>query len=159
MLKSPRFVALKYKNLRNELVRAKIVLTDEQVIDVYTALDNSPANTCHQTSAVLPSLHPQTARTKRCKQPRCLTCSHSSCKNHFTSTKTKTTYPIRHSFTCQSTNLIYLITCKKCNKQYVGLTTSKLNVRINHHRLNIINKKAIYIYNNTSTLKTTLSRT
>ena len=85
-------------------------------------------------------LYSQITRTQRCKQPKCTTCNHLSCKNNFTSTKTKTSYPIRHSFTCQSTNLIYLITCKKCNKQYVGLTTTKLNVRINHHRSNIINK-------------------
>ena len=145
LLKLPRFVALKHKTIGKELVRAKITQTDEQIIDVYTTLDNSSVNTSHHTSAVLPILYSQTTRTQRCKQPKCATCNHLSCKNHFTSTKTKTSYPIRHSFTCQSTNLIYLITCKKCNKQYVGLTTTKLNVRINHHRSNIINKRAIYI--------------
>ena len=107
-------------------------------------LDNSPINSAHQSSASIPILYSQTARTKKCK-PKCTTCSHLSCKNHFTSTKTKTTYPIRHSFTCQSSNLVYLLTCKRCNKQYVGLTTSQLNVRINHHRSNILNKRAIYI--------------
>lgn len=145
LLPSPRFVALRYTTLHNELERAKISPTDEQTIDIYATLTNSPANPTHHISALLPKLHPQTARTQRCKQPRCATCTHISCKSNFTSTKTKTTYPIRHSFTCQSTNVIYLITCKRCNKQYVGLTTSKLNVRINHHRTNIINKKPIYI--------------
>ena len=54
-------------------------------------------------------------------------------------------YNIRHQFTCTSTNIIYLITCNKCKKQYVGHTTNQLNTRINHHRSNILNKKSIYI--------------
>ena len=114
ILTSPRFVTLKYKSLRNELVRAKITLTDEQTIDVYAVLENLhvPDSTSHQTSTIMPTLRPQKARTQRCKQARCVTCSH---LNHFTSTKSKTSYLIRHSFTCQSNNLIYLITSKKCN--------------------------------------------
>ena len=35
--------------------------------------------------------------------------------------------------TCHSKNVIYLITCKKCEVQYVGLTTQKIKDRINQH--------------------------
>lgn len=49
------------------------------------------------------------------------------------------------SFSCTSSNIIYLITCTKCKKQYVGLTTKQLSTRINHHRLNILNRKQIYV--------------
>ena len=145
LLPSPRFVALRHTTLRNELVRAKMTPSDEQTVEILATLTSSSYHPTNQTSALLPELRPQAARTRKCGQPRCMTCTHMSCKNHFTSTKTKKSYPIRHSFTCQSTNVIYLITCRKCNKQYVGLTTSKLSVRINHHRSNIINKKPIYI--------------
>ena len=41
-----------------------------------------------------------------------------------TQTHTHTCYPIRHRFTCRSSNIIYLITCKK---QYIGKTISQLN--------------------------------
>lgn len=32
--------------------------------------------------------------------------------------------------TCNSKNVIYLITCKKCEVQYVGLTTQKLRIEL-----------------------------
>ena len=35
--------------------------------------------------------------------------------------------------TCQSTRLVYLIQCDKCQKQYVGQTTQTLHTRMNHH--------------------------
>lgn len=42
-------------------------------------------------------------------------------------------------YTCNSSSIIYLITCRKCHKQYVGLTTTSLKERLNHqasqHRL------------------------
>ena len=40
--------------------------------------------------------------------------------NCFTSTSTSRTYPITQILSCKSKNVIYLVTCKKCNVQYVG---------------------------------------
>lgn len=51
------------------------------------------------------------------------------------------TYYIYTIFNCNSTNLIYLITCSKCNKAYVGQTSNKLKERLNNHRSNIRLKK------------------
>ena len=34
-----------------------------------------------------------------------------------------------HVFTCTSSNIIYLISCKKCQFQYVGMTTQSLKNR------------------------------
>ena len=31
-------------------------------------------------------------------------------------------------------NVVYLITCSKCNAQYVGQTTRHLSIRMNEHR-------------------------
>ena len=143
MLPAPRFIPLKYRTLRNELVRTKFIPTDEQLIDIYTSMySHSPTE--HTTAGHLPQLCAQYARTTRCNHPRCATCKHLNCSRYFTSKRTGT-FTIRHSFSCNSSNLIYLITCTKCQKQYVGLTTRQLNVRINHHRTNIINKKPIYM--------------
>ena len=52
---------------------------------------------------------------------------------------------MRHILSCKSKNVIYLITCSKCNKQHVGLTTCQLNSRISRHRSSIIRKLPIYI--------------
>ena len=37
------------------------------------------------------------------------------------------------NISCRSSNLIYCITCKKCNKQYVGQTMLRLKDRFIHH--------------------------
>ena len=50
-------------------MRTKIDITDETNIDVYAMLDNSPANTAHQSLASMPTLAPQTANTKNASNP------------------------------------------------------------------------------------------
>ena len=40
---------------------------------------------------------------------------------------------------CQYKNLIYLISCKKCSLQYVGLTTQTFRDRFNAHKSSIEN--------------------
>ena len=144
-LPTPRFIALRYPTLQNEVVRAKLTPSDEQFVDLVTMLESiSPAQ--HTEAAKLPKIHPNTTNISPCHHPRCSTCStHLIYQPTFQSTRTRKSYRIRHSFTCQSKNLIYLITCTKCQKQYVGLTTQQLNVRINHHRSNILTKKQICI--------------
>ena len=144
ILPAPRFIPMKHPTLQNELVRTKIAPTDDQLIDIYTVL-TSHTTSEHTTAGKLPQLNPHNTRTRRCNHPRCVTCLHLNCSKYFTSTRTRTTYTIRHNFNCTSSNLIYLITCKKCRKQYVGLTTKQLNVRVNHHRTSIINHKPIYL--------------
>ena len=143
---SPRFVSLRLPSLRNILVRATVFPTDEQFLDIiYILNDTTPTD--HVQSAKLPKLRYNSTVIKPCRHPKCSTCSHHLLNTTtFTdNNKSPTTYNIRHQFTCTSTNIIYLITCNKCKKQYVGHTTNQLNTRINHHRSNILNKKSIYI--------------
>ena len=71
---------------------------------------------------------------KTCSSNRCKTCPQSSNTTTFTSTVTDKTYNIRHSLSCTSNNIIYLITCTLCRKQYVGQTSTPLRIRVNSHR-------------------------
>ena len=43
--------------------------------------------------------------------------------------------------TCKSTNIIYMIQCRRCNQQYVGETEQALNERMNSHRADIRHKR------------------
>ena len=43
------------------------------------------------------------------------------------------------NFNCKSSNLIYLISCKKCGLQYVGQTRQALHCRLNGHRHSMYN--------------------
>ena len=69
-----------------------------------------------------------------CHKRGCICCFNLYRKNTFKSNTTNNTYFIRNHFTCDSRNLIYIIQCKFCNKQYVGQTTTPLRTRIRHHR-------------------------
>ena len=41
---------------------------------------------------------------------------------------------LKHHIHCNSENVIYIITCSLCNKQYTGQTSTKLRTRINNHK-------------------------
>ena len=75
-----------------------------------------------------------------CNAPRCKTCDYYSDSQSFTSTSTKKTYPILGNWNCKTKGVIYLVTCKKTNKQYVGLTKRRLCKRNNEHRKDIRNR-------------------
>ena len=78
---------------------------------------------------------------KTCGKARCKTCKNNTYTPTFLSTITNVKYQIRNHFpeplTCFSQNLIYLITCQRCNIQYVGETARPLNLRMNNHRSDI----------------------
>ena len=44
---------------------------------------------------------------------------------------------IKIKFNCNSINVIYLSTCKRCRKKYVGFTATKFRLRFNQYKLNI----------------------
>ena len=50
------------------------------------------------------------------------------------------------TFSCKSNNVVYLITCGKCKKQYVGETLQCLHKRMNGHRASVKAGSKTYIY-------------
>ena len=76
-----------------------------------------------------------------CLKSRCKTCQHIRSDTTFKSTVTGQTFLVRASATCKTENLIYLIECKLCKKQYVGETENRLHIRLNGHRSDITNKR------------------
>ena len=44
---------------------------------------------------------------------------------------------LHHSISCDTKNVIYLISCKVCSAQYVGQTTTALRTRFNNHRYSV----------------------
>ena len=57
-----------------------------------------------------------------CGSRRCKTCQLIKRTNTFTRNTTGRRYTIRNQFTCKTKNIVYMISCNKCNKQYVGET-------------------------------------
>ena len=76
----------------------------------------------------------------KCNHPRCLTCpflQEGQAKYTFSATKEERC--INDNLNCKSKNLIYLIECKKCTKQYIGETKRQLHERFGEHRRSIQN--------------------
>ena len=67
---------------------------------------------------------------------RCLCCKVLNCDTVFSSNVTGKQFILgkEGNFSCKSCNLIYLISCSDCGKQYVGQTTQAVHVRLNAHR-------------------------
>ena len=79
----------------------------------------------------------ETPGNSPCGRPRCKTCPILVTTDQFSSKTTGKQYQA----TCKSSNLIYLISCKRCGLQYVGETEQASNERMNGHRFDIVNKK------------------
>ena len=50
-------------------------------------------------------------------------------------------YTVYTSATCKTECVVYLIECKNCGMQYVGMTTRALYERFNEHMSDIMNKR------------------
>ena len=71
----------------------------------------------------------------------CIDCKYLKDKGeYYYSHVTKRRYKIRQNVNCQSRNVIYLVTCKKCKKQGVGETIN-FKSRMANYRSCIKNKK------------------
>ncbi|OCT87659.1 hypothetical protein XELAEV_18021356mg [Xenopus laevis] len=79
----------------------------------------------------------QSIGSYKCGGPRCVTCTVLKKSTQFTSSVTQETYQIRNYINCNTQSVIYLLTCMKCSKQYVGCTMRRLKERIREH-LNLV---------------------
>ena len=71
-----------------------------------------------------------------CHRHNYTTCSHSVESTAFYAHYTGTNHNIQGHITCNTP--IHIITCTKCNKQYIGETGRKLRTRISEHLRNIV---------------------
>ena len=64
-------------------------------------------------------------------------CKYMAENSHFKSSQDDRRYSINYNLNCNSNNVVYLITCKKCSLQYVGSTITKFRLRFNNHKSRI----------------------
>ena len=73
--------------------------------------------------------------SQRCNKPRCQTCRNVTETCTFQCSVDKKVYKINHQFNCDSKCLVYLVTCKQCLMQYVGVTVDKFRFRWNNYKM------------------------
>ena len=76
---------------------------------------------------------------EKCKNTYCFTCLNVKECSSVVSSTTKLVFKIGQNLDCFSNNLIYLVHCKECDKQYIGQTKRSLRLRTYNHRNNILN--------------------
>jgi hypothetical protein len=82
----------------------------------------------------------------KCNRPKCKTCINIIVGETFTF-ENGNKIQINDEMTCTSRNLIYVLSCSNCNKNYVGETSDKLSMRMNVHRQQIkdVNLRHLYV--------------
>ncbi len=80
----------------------------------------------------------QCCSTVTCKVSRCKTCKFIDNRKTFVSPITGTYFSSSDNANCTSRNVVYLLSCKKCNVQYVGETTQCLRERFGQHRNSVV---------------------
>ena len=68
-----------------------------------------------------------------CGRPRCRTCDMIT-PSHIAKSSNGARVRLKGSTDCRTMNVVYLISCGECGKQYVGETNGQLSLRMNGHR-------------------------
>jgi hypothetical protein len=98
-------------------------------------LRNIKSNTLKQIrDQLIQGPHSNKGQVVPCKIPRCKTCPHIEPISEFQSFSTGQKFDIKQHLNCESHNVIYLISCKKCGMQYVGKTETSLASRFSRHK-------------------------
>ena len=61
----------------------------------------------------------------------------------FRSFSTGRSYKIKQEINCGTTNIVYLIFCKKCNVQYVGSASTEFKVRFRNNKSVMLTDKKV----------------
>ena len=77
----------------------------------------------------------------RCEARRCKTCSILATTDTFSSSVTGEHFKLKLCTSCKTSNVIYLIHCRRFGLQYVGETRQALHYRTNSHRFNITHSR------------------
>ncbi|OCT70068.1 hypothetical protein XELAEV_18036989mg [Xenopus laevis] len=91
----------------------------------------SPSDVCEKVNS--PRTWLNIVGTYRCGATRCVTCYHMEKSSEFVSNSTTTIYHNKCYINCNTTYVVYLLACKKCNIQYVGSTSRNLKCRVREH--------------------------
>ena len=78
----------------------------------------------------------RTVQSHKCKNKRCQVCNNITEADSFTCSNDQTNFKINHKFGCNERCLIYLITCNRCLKQYLGQTVDECRRRWNNYKDN-----------------------
>jgi hypothetical protein len=113
-----------------------LLQSDPQLRDIFplpplVAFKRAPNLKDLLISSQLRSTYQHPPGTHPCGKRGCVCCTHIANTTTFTGPTQQ--FTVRSSFTCLSTNLVYIIHCSLCNQLYVGETYRSLRERCSEH--------------------------
>ena len=84
------------------------------------------------------SSRPDSGKVERCNNPCCANCEY-LIEGDSILMENGELFHIKTEMTCQTSNVIYVIFCRGCNKSYIGETGEQLNKRACGHRTQVFN--------------------
>ena len=73
----------------------------------------------------------------KCDSKWCEICNFIETGNEFKSFVTQISHKINFRFDCNSSDVIYLLSCKICGRQYTGTTVTRFRERFNQYKSDI----------------------
>ena len=126
-----------------------VLYSSDRCKNVFTNLPLVAYRRCKNISDILVRANlPEPTNTDQSRSPSgSFRCNKTSCtvcpfiddgRNQYSFYSTGQTFEIKSHITCETSNVIYMIQCTKCNLQYIGETKRRLKDRFNEHRRPII---------------------
>ena len=117
-----------------------ILNMDREVKKVFTPKPIISYRSARKLSSYLvrAKLYPidRTIGSFKCDCNRCQVCHNINETSNFSCSVDKINYKINHRFDCNSKCIIYLLSCNKCNMQYIGQTVDIFRHRWNNYKDN-----------------------
>ena len=133
-------VGTELSRLWREAIGRHPVFSASRLVTAYTTGPNLKRKLVHSTfrRQQLNFRRPEQRTTRPpgaalCPNTRCRACSYIMPSRSFSSSHNSKSFTVRGYITCKTSNVVYLVTCRKCQLQYVGETSRPLADRINDH--------------------------
>ena len=152
---NPPLVAYRRNRNLNDMLVSRRLPPDNDIIAAPTITFDKNCNTCEECGRVFDTargkqIHVTRTHNKRnkrttdpgfhkCGDKRCNTCKLGTFTNQINITQTSHTFTIKQNINCKSTNVIYCVTCKKCQAQYIGETEQEIHARQRGHLADVRN--------------------
>ncbi len=126
--------------LCSEIFQEPPMLAHKRTKNLKDLLVRSQINTGHTPT--------QTPTQRTTNQETIPSCTIRNCKScimllpgPIASSKTGESFPVNRGIKCATRNVVYVITCQKCKKQYVGETKRAVGLRLKEHHLDVRKEK------------------
>jgi len=112
-------------NTKKAFSNVKLINSKRQAPNLERILCKSEFHTSEQTFTV-----------KKCGKS-CFCCNYVKESNTYIFRHNQIEFNVKNNFTCETSNLIYVIICNTCKNEYIGQTSRMLKERINIYRQHI----------------------